>query len=106
MRIDGVAQTRPAEPGQAIEKHRALKEKCQDLEAVFLGYLLKTMRQSMVDGEDGDNAKGIYEGIMDQALSKALSENESLGIAKLLYRELSVRDQSVSGAMGETSGAE
>ena len=73
------------------EKDRRLQERCQELEAVFLGYLLKTMRQSMVDSESGDSAKGIYEGIGDQALARALSENEALGIAKLLYRDLSSR---------------
>lgn len=82
-------------PEQAIEvpaeKDRRLRERCQELEAVFLGYLMKTMRQSMVDGEGEDRAKGIYEGISDQALARALSENEALGIAKLLYRDLSGR---------------
>ena len=75
----------------SVEENRPLQDKCRELEAVFIGYLMKTMRQSMVDSESGDSAKGIYEGISDQALARALSENEALGIAKLLYRDLSSR---------------
>ncbi len=88
--MTGVPIAGPA-PDQGVKESRddpQLRRKCREFEAIFLNYLLKTMRRSMVDAEKGDNAKGIYQSMMDQALAKAMSEKESLGLAKMLYDDL------------------
>lgn len=89
MQVRGIEGTGATEAPANSQKDERLRKQCEQFEAVFVNYLLKTMRQSMVDAEDGDSAKGIYEGMMDHALANALSEKRSLGLAEMLYRDLS-----------------
>lgn len=67
----------------------ALKETAKQFEAIFLNMMLKQMRESsfgdpLFDSDAGDS----YRSMFDQQLALNLSENGSLGIAKLIERQL------------------
>lgn len=68
----------------------ALKETAKQFEAIFLNMMLKQMRESsfgdpLFDSDAGDS----YRSMFDQQLALNLSENGSLGIAKLIESQLS-----------------
>lgn len=67
----------------------ALKAAAKQFEAIFLNMMLKQMREAsfgdpLFDSEAGDS----YRSMFDQQLALNLSENGSLGIAKLIERQL------------------
>ena len=67
----------------------ALKEAAKQFEAIFLNMMLKQMREAsfgdpLFDSDAGDS----YRSMFDQQLALNLSENGSLGIAKLIERQL------------------
>jgi len=76
----------------------ALKAAAKQFEAIFLNMMLKQMREAsfgdpLFDSEAGDS----YRSMFDQQLALNLSENGSLGIAKLIERQLGVKPSSDSG---------
>ena len=67
----------------------ALKAAAKQFEAIFLNMMLKQMREAsfgdpLFDSDAGDS----YRSMFDQQLALNLSENGSLGIAKLIERQL------------------
>lgn len=76
----------------------ALKAAAKQFEAIFLNMMLKQMREAsfgdpLFDSEAGDS----YRSMFDQQLALNLSENGSLGIAKLIERQLGGKPSGDSG---------
>ncbi len=67
---------------------KKLKEACEEFEAVLTGYLLKSMRESVMRAEEPDSAREMYEGLMDETLAKEVSRSNGTGLGKLLYDQL------------------
>ncbi|WP_126453754.1 flagellar assembly peptidoglycan hydrolase FlgJ [Sulfuriflexus mobilis] len=71
------------------DQQGALKEAAKQFEAIFLNMMLKQMREAsfgdpLFDSSAGDN----YRSMFDQQLALNLSESGSLGIAKVIERQL------------------
>ncbi len=79
-----------------IQKEQALKKACQDFEAFFIYYLLKVMRKTIPKTKlfYGGIAQDIYTSILDEQLAKKAGETNSLGLAILLYQQLSTLQKS------------
>ena len=88
-----------AEPGlnEALQMAENVKPKLaklqkatQDFEAVFLKNLLASMRRGMPGG--GLEAKSfggdIYRDMLDDELAKSASQSGTLGVGKILYKQL------------------
>jgi len=68
-----------------------------------MAQVLKSMRQSVP--ETGFLGKGpgndVYQGLMDQELSKKLSQSKGLGLGKVIYRQMLKREEKTpSGSPG------
>ena len=77
--------------GQAPDPNIRLKTLCQEFEGVFVHSLLKGMRSTLPTGgllEKGFGSE-IVEEMRDLEVSKAVSQQQNLGIAEALYRQLS-----------------
>jgi Rod binding domain-containing protein len=74
--------------GKGPNDHRRLQA-AMEVEAIFLGQLLETMRRSMVDsvGSSQKSLKG-YLGIADQHLARALAAGGGLGLAAKILQDL------------------
>ncbi|MGI6704556.1 MAG: rod-binding protein [Clostridia bacterium] len=79
------------ERAQAEKDDKRLKEACRELEAVFVNTVLERMRATIM--RDGLIKKGLGEDIftsmLDGQLASEISKGEGIGIADLLYRQLS-----------------
>jgi len=73
---------------------KKLKKACTDFEALFIAHMLKSMRQAIPQtGFWGKGqGSGIYQDLMDQELSKKLSQNKGLGLGKMIYRQILKRE--------------
>jgi|Deesub1362A_J573_1020465.scaffolds.fasta_scaffold03109_3 flagellar protein FlgJ len=96
---------RPAEGRKAAgakdqeQRQAELKRACQMFEAQFLKMLWKEMRRT-VDKSGllhGGLAEELWTDMLDQAVSDASARRESLGVARLLYQQLSRQAQGRPG---------
>lgn len=69
----------------------ALKKATEEFEAVFIQILLKTMRSTVQEGGLVEKSQGrsMFEGMYDEELAKKMAEGRQMGIADMLYQQLS-----------------
>jgi flagellar protein FlgJ len=67
-----------------------LEKACQEMESIFLNYLLKEMRNTINKSGfiNGGTAENIYVGMLDTELSKVISERGGIGLSKILQDQL------------------
>jgi len=68
-----------------------LKEACRQFEAIFIEYMLKTMRKSIPKSSlfKREHAEQIYTSLFDEKVAEKVAEAKGLGLADMLYKELS-----------------
>jgi peptidoglycan hydrolase FlgJ len=73
------------------KQDKKLKETCQDMESVFLSYLMKSMRETVQKSDLFGSSEGedMFQSMMDDEICKSASRTSSTGIADMLYRQLS-----------------
>jgi len=73
-----------------LERQR-LREACKQFEALFIEYMLKTMRRSIPKAGlfKRENAEKIYTSLFDQKVAERIAESKGIGISDILYKELS-----------------
>ncbi len=79
-------------------KDAKLKKACQDFEAIFTSFMLKTMRNTIPKDSEGasGNQREIFESMFDQALTTQISRSDkAMGIGEALYRDLTKKMQPV-----------
>ncbi len=78
---------KPSASGQADPK---LQAACQDMESLFLSYLLKEMRATVNKSGfiSGGKAEEIFTSLLDVELSKKMSSAGGIGLAPLLLQQL------------------
>ncbi len=68
-----------------------LQKAAQDFEAVMLNMVIKAMWKTIPESGlfEKNSSTQIYEGLMHSALSEEMARNGGMGIAKVLYQQLS-----------------
>ncbi len=79
------------EKAQDYNDRQKLREACKELESVFVNTVLERMRatvkrEGLIKESLGEN---IFNSMLDGELAKEISKGEGIGIADLLYRQLS-----------------
>jgi peptidoglycan hydrolase FlgJ len=80
----------------------ALSAVAQQVEALFLQMMLKSMRDATASEETGSNEMGMYQDMFDKQVALSISQHSDLGIGRLLKRQLAGR--SAPGTVKMTSG--
>jgi Rod binding domain-containing protein len=67
-----------------------LEKACQEMESIFLSFLLKEMRSTINKSglNGGGTAETIYTGMLDAELSKLIAGRGGIGLAKILQEQL------------------
>lgn len=75
------------------KQQKKLWDTCVEAESLFVGKMLKEMRKTVDKGEwlHGGHAEEIFEDMLYDEYSLQVSKNSNLGMAKMLYNELSRR---------------
>jgi peptidoglycan hydrolase FlgJ len=80
----------------------ALNAVAQQVEALFLQMMLKSMRDATAAEETDSNEMGMYEDMFDKQVALSISQHADLGLARLLKRQLA--GKSASGTVKLDSG--
>lgn len=71
---------------------KELREACSEFEAYFLQMAYKSMRQT-VDSSGGilpkSKAEEVFQDMLDEETCKTASEGKGIGVAEMLYKQLS-----------------
>jgi flagellar protein FlgJ len=70
---------------------QAINAVAQQVEALFLQMMLKSMRDATAADDPDGNEMGMYQDMFDKQVALNISQHTDLGIAKLLKRQLSQR---------------
>jgi len=94
--------------GQSTPEDPKLRQACQDMETIFLHYMMQKMRESVPkDGLLEDStAQDTYQDMLDVEFAKNASKQGSFGLGEMLYKQLSVSlkpaaDSSAAGKQTE-----
>lgn len=78
-----------AGPSRELEiQKRRLRENCRAFESVMISYMMKTMRDGLICGEEPGNATAMYEDMLAEQVSKQIGGSSALGIGDMLYSKL------------------
>lgn len=90
MRINSAMQNQlPTLSNNKDDKE--LKKACKDFEAIFFNQILKSMRKTVTKTDlfGSQKEEEIFQDMMDAEVSKTAAQQNSIGIADMLYRQLS-----------------
>jgi peptidoglycan hydrolase FlgJ len=77
----------------------AIRAVSQQVEALFMQMMLKSMRDATAaDGEQDSNETSMYQDMFDKQVALTLSKHQDLGIARLFERQLGVKAAAASPA--------
>jgi flagellar protein FlgJ len=68
---------------------QAIGAVAQQVEALFLQMMLKSMRDANIGGEPDSNETSMYQDMFDKQVALAISQHQDLGISALLKRQIS-----------------
>ena len=76
---------------EALQKQKELREACQGFEAMFLNMMFREMRKTVPKDElfGESNAMDIYRDMHDTELMKQVADSGGIGIADMMYKQLS-----------------
>jgi flagellar protein FlgJ len=86
------AQAQDSGTAQKREEAAEVREACQQFEEIFLRILLKEARIDRSLGGGEEAASKMYGDMTREALAKALTQAGGLGLADVLYQQLSRED--------------
>jgi peptidoglycan hydrolase FlgJ len=69
-----------------------LKKACKDFEAVLVSQMLGAMRKTVPEDNDlfgSSEEEGMFRDMLDQQTAQQVADKDSMGIAELMYRQLS-----------------
>ena len=69
---------------------KELREACEEFEATFINMLFKEMRKTVGTG-DTSFALNTYQEMFDDEIASAVSKGKGIGIADMMYNQLSYR---------------
>lgn len=76
---------------------KKLKKACKDFESIFVNMLLKNMRNTVSESDmvKKSHAREMFEGMLDEEISKNISNGDGIGIADILYENLKDKGSSI-----------
>jgi len=77
---------------------QAINAVAQQVEALFLQMMLKSMRDASAAEDPDSNEMGMYQDMFDKQVALNISQHADLGIAKMLQRQLTQRASAASSA--------
>lgn len=84
---------------------QAMQRVAQEVEAMFLQMMLKSMRDASQGDGIFDSQEGrLYQDMFDKQIALDMSQHQNVGIAAMLMRQLSHTQNAGSGARPDTAG--
>lgn len=86
-----------AEASKNPQDDKKLRDTCKEMEAVFLNILMSEMRKTVPKSSLTENSSGeeIMKSMLDSELTKNMSQAGGIGLADMMYRQLSLSQAAV-----------
>lgn len=83
----------------AEAKNKKLDNACKDFEAIMLNKIMSSMRDSLPEGGLFEKSYGekIFQSMLDEEMTRQMAHGKGIGLAKLLYEELSKKESNLPG---------
>ena len=94
MAVSGIGPRTPSE-GQ---KAQQLRQTAEELEGLFLGLLLRSMRGTVTEGglfKEGTDSE-MYKEMFDQEVGRSLARRGGIGLADMIVRDQVLREASLT----------
>ncbi|MBR6343927.1 MAG: rod-binding protein [Selenomonadaceae bacterium] len=90
---------------EAQKRREKLKEACEGFEAMFMNMMYREMRNTVPEGGlfKKSNAMNIFEDMRDTEMMKVAAKGGGIGLADMLYKQLSPQVESQIKALQQTS---
>lgn len=77
-------------PGLSAEDRQKIRESAQEFEALFVGIMLKSMREATPKSDfvNGGHAEDVFRSMLDDEYAKLMAKTGYNGIASLLEHQL------------------
>ena len=88
---------------------KKLRDACSDFEGIFINMMLKEMRKTVSEGEFLGNSREekLFREMLDEKLGEEMAREGRLGIGKMLYNQLKVKNPvKTSLVRGESNGSQ
>jgi flagellar protein FlgJ len=84
------ASQKAASSSDKAESLKKLEKVSRDFESIFLGYLLKTMRQAVPKSDFFGHTREqeIFGAMRDEELAKGMAEAGGIGLAEMMVQQL------------------
>ena len=101
-RPDAAAALAPGTDPQPGRTAARIREQAREFEALFLGFLIKTMRRTVPEGPAPALGGGnrAYKDLLDEELARAVAKGRGIGLADILVRDLTRKNSSSLGPEG------
>ncbi len=77
-----------------LKRERKLKAQAEEMEAIFLTKLIKTMEKTIP--KDENSSSGSLSSMMfSSEMGKSMAKNGGIGLAKIIYQSLQDRDMDI-----------
>lgn len=86
-------------------QRKKLRENCKEFETVMVNYLMKTMRDTVIQAEEPEHGRAAFEDMLAAQLSKEIGKTGSLGIGDILYQRLEPQLKTQSAAQLQAQSA-
>jgi len=87
--VDGIGEAAAVLPTVADPKPQNAKEAAKQFEALLIGEMLRSVRETVADDDDdSDTTKATMYDVADQQFAKVLANNGGFGIAKMIVKGL------------------
>jgi peptidoglycan hydrolase FlgJ len=89
--IKNISDNKSASATKNKNEDKKLMDVCYQMESIFVGKMLREMRNTIPEEKliDGGFAEKIFDDMLYDEYSLTLSKTSDLGLAKMLYNELS-----------------
>jgi flagellar protein FlgJ len=86
----------PRSDGSKLDEEK-LKKACMEIESLFISHLLQFMRRTIPQSGFLGNGSGkdIYQNLFDQELGKSLAKGGSMGLGKMIYKQMIRQEEKV-----------
>jgi peptidoglycan hydrolase FlgJ len=101
MALSGIDPRTPS----AGQNPQQLRQAAEELEGLFLGLLLKSMRSTVSEGglfKEGTDSK-MYKDMFDQEVGRSLARRGGIGLADMIVRDQVLREASATKEKPDTS---
>ena len=77
--------------GRSVMPEKKLLDVCYEMEAIFIGQMLKTMRKTVMETDffGKSLARDIFNDMLYDEYAKVMAKSDEFGLARQMYKQLS-----------------